>query len=247
MIKANSPIALGTGTVALAAAIFFSTSASALILTPEDPPPKPAASARAPGVAVTTKPVPLSSMPDLTSSKRLVINGGTTVLWGSVLSVDATQAKAASQGRCRFEFDSRLQNIGNQPSGAFIARWSDSRTGTVSSRQIPSIAPGGTQTPHDQVELTPGKHLLTLELDDTHQVTEANETNNTFKITLNVTGNCHQETSSERRANRFNPYSNAPLSAHPQGAIIPFTPPDRGWTKRTTTFDPIDPKDDDEH
>jgi subtilase family serine protease len=115
------------------------------------------------------------------------------VTWGGTLAVDANKAASRNKnntGLCQFQIEYSVRNIGKAPTGSFRSLWTnDAVTGNWTRAWSP-IAAGGVKSEKDLVPLKPGRNVLQLVLDDLHQMQESNEANNTFSLTINVTGSC---------------------------------------------------------
>jgi hypothetical protein len=134
-------------------------------------------------------PTPPKGPPDITSAAQVVI-GATTTAWGTTAGVDAAQAFSAQGGVCQFAVQHTARNIGLAPSGAFSSVWTNSHAPGSVSRSWGSIAPGALDTQKDLVALKPGQNVLSLALDNLNQVQEASESNNRFRVIVNLTGTC---------------------------------------------------------
>ncbi len=57
-------------------------------------------------------------------------------------------------------------------------------------RSISAVKGGGVQELKELVSLKPGKNLLQMTVDEAGQVTEQNESNNVYRLTVIVEGSC---------------------------------------------------------
>lgn len=127
-------------------------------------------------------------LPDITSAAQITI-GSTPAQWGTTVNVDAKQAFLAQNGVCQFAVQHTARNIGLAPTGSFDSLWKIGLAPGLT-RTWGSIAPGGQDTQKDLLSLKPGMNDLLLTLDHPGKVQEASETNNQFRVRVNLSGNC---------------------------------------------------------
>ena len=135
-------------------------------------------------------------LPDITSQKGMIIGGavggagGKFVPFGGTVLLTDADSFLHSGGRCAFNIAYNMVNTGSAPTAPlFINRIKSD--GTVISQQTNlSLNSGQFRKIYTQAYLAPGKHTLTLSLDDGHVVHESNEGNNVFKVTVVLRSSC---------------------------------------------------------
>lgn len=140
----------------------------------------------------TQAPRSLPDMPDITSAATLSI-GGVGGAWGGTINLNASQAFSKNLNNnalCEFPIAHTACNIGPAPTGAFNSVWKNSTVPGSWSRSWPPLAGGAAKTEKDLVSLKPGHNLLSLTLDNLHKVLESNESNNQFRVIVNLSGSC---------------------------------------------------------
>lgn len=147
----------------------------------------PAQSGAARGATPTRRPP--QGLPDITSAPQILV-GATPAQWGAMVNVDAKQAFAAQNGVCQFAIQHTARNIGLAPTGAFDSLFKSSPASGSLSRAWGSIVAGGQDTQKDLLPLKPGMNDLYLTLDHPGKVQESNETNNQFRVRVNLSGDC---------------------------------------------------------
>jgi hypothetical protein len=140
-------------------------------------------------VAGPVAPTQPKGLPDITSAAQIMI-GSVPAQWGATVNVDAKQAFSAQNGVCQFVVQHTARNIGLASTGSFDSLFKSSPVPGGLSRVWGSIAPGGQDTQKDLLSLKPGMNDLLLTLDHPGKVQEASETNNQFRVRVNVTGSC---------------------------------------------------------
>jgi hypothetical protein len=151
-----------------------------------------AAPAQTPGAP---QPTPMSlQYPDLTAADSATVAGKTqrqNIPWNTPVTIDAKDAVSIANGMCTFTVQYALRNLANGAAGSFKSAWTNSATMQTVERTWAGIAPGATSAPvSDSLSLKPGQNPLTLDIDKGGLVKEVNETNNQFRVTVNVTGSC---------------------------------------------------------
>ncbi len=127
--------------------------------------------------------------PDLASAPFIVI-AGKNVAWNGGVGIDAKQARSANGGICEFPVQHNVRNLGKAASGPFQTRFDNNAVPGGFTRQWPSIDPGQTSTQTDILRLRPGSNTLVLHIDPANQVRESSETNNQYRVTVQVAGAC---------------------------------------------------------
>lgn len=127
--------------------------------------------------------------PDITTEGKVIVAGKASA-WRGMIVVDAKDATRVSGGQCEFPVKYTVRNAGLSSTGQFGSLWQNNPpTGSFGRSWLP-LAPGGASTQTDLVMLKPGLNVLRLTLDNLNQVSESNEGNNAFPLTVNVTGSC---------------------------------------------------------
>lgn len=127
--------------------------------------------------------------PDI-KSDGIVSVAGKGSAWRGMIVVEAKDAARVSGGQCEFPVKYTVHNAGLSSTGQFGSLWQNNPpTGSFGRSWLP-LAPGGASTQTDLVMLKPGVNILRLTLDNLNQVSESNEGNNVFLLTVNVTGIC---------------------------------------------------------
>jgi hypothetical protein len=147
--------------------------------------------------ACPQNPVGGPGKPDITSKKGITLGGavggagGKFVAWGGTVQLTgADSSLPKANGQCTFNASYDMENIGGAAtSPAFLNRLkSDANVVAVNSGLALNAAE--TKQINPQPYLTPGKHVLSLHLDDDHQVAESNEGNNDFRIVYVLDAKC---------------------------------------------------------
>lgn len=127
--------------------------------------------------------------PDITTDGQVSFNGKASA-WRGTIVVDAKDATRVAGGQCEFPVKYTVRNAGLSSTGQFGSLWTNNPpTGSFGRSWLP-LAPGGASTQTDLVMLKPGLNVLRLTLDNLNQVSESSEGNNTFPLTVNVSGIC---------------------------------------------------------
>jgi CARDB len=130
-----------------------------------------------------------NALPDITSQVGITI-GGHSAAWGGVIVLTPADAVLQSGGQCAFNVSYDMKNIGAAAtSPAFINRIRDSAT-VITQQSGLSLASGESRVINTQAYLAPGGHGVSLMLDDGLVVTESNETNNRFRVKVELNGRC---------------------------------------------------------
>jgi hypothetical protein len=168
-------------------------------------------------------------LPDLTSVAVVQIGAG-KYPWGATIRLDAAAGKPGHAGLCSFVIHHTLRNQGGSATGPFVTQW---QTGTrpAGNRQArPALAAGAIRQESDVIALQPGRNHLTLVIDSSGRIAEANEHNNRFELSIDLRGDCagrtrtQPEASTNRgeRTDTVEPATSEPdgrlsLPARPQG------------------------------
>ncbi|HKJ03579.1 MAG TPA: CARDB domain-containing protein, partial [Longimicrobiales bacterium] len=116
---------------------------------------------------------------------------GRTMGWGTTVNVDAAVGSPVAGGGCRVVVRHFPRNVGEGPSGPFSTEWRNSAMRGSSLTARKSLARGGFRQEVDEVVLYPNAvNALTLVLDPGNQVTETDEANNQYTITVRLSGTC---------------------------------------------------------
>lgn len=115
---------------------------------------------------------------------------GFACAWSGTISVDAGKAKSRANGICLFPIEFSVRNQGAVSTGAFRITLTNSAAPDRLMRTISSVKGGGVQEVKELVSLKPGTNLLKLTVDEAGQVTERNESNNVYRLTVIVEGSC---------------------------------------------------------
>lgn len=141
-------------------------------------------------------PSPMSPMsgsvpqkPDITAATQVTIAGKPS-RWNGIITVDERQAASKSNGLCSVILQYSVTNTGTAPTSMFKSAWTNSAMPGSWGKNWQGIAPGASLAQSDTLILKPGLNMLTLSVDSANQVQETNEANNTFRVTVTVTGTC---------------------------------------------------------
>jgi hypothetical protein len=141
-------------------------------------------------------------LPDLLSGKELVIGGavgggplpsgasGHHVAWNASVELTERDAFLISNGACAFNISYELFNVGPVDATGPFKNVIRSDASTVSTQSALSQPAMSHRTISTQAYLAPGSHLLTIALDDGHNVAESVETNNYYAIRYTLGGKC---------------------------------------------------------
>jgi hypothetical protein len=138
------------------------------------------------------------NLPDLTARPPVRIGNPAVspipaTTWGGSISLNDTDATKKLNGRCEFAIWYEDHNIGTAPAAP---GWKDlikvdgapvSLPGPIAP---PALAPGATRLILTHAWLRGGSHMLTLDINEPHVVTESNYANNHFQIHYTLVGNC---------------------------------------------------------
>jgi hypothetical protein len=140
-------------------------------------------------VAVATLRAPT---PDITSTEQIKI-GGFPALWGRSITIDAMRAAFKNRnnnGRCEFEFEYGVRNIGTADAGVFRSLWTSDAVNGNWNQNWPALAAGAMKPEKTLLPLKPGMNVLHLTLDDLGQLKETDTANNKSQINVQVRGSC---------------------------------------------------------
>lgn len=154
------------------------------------------------GSRTLVRPPALDRRPDITDT-----TGGMTIAgnffphfvkWKSTVTFPDSEAFARANGECAFNIHYDMANVGASatapypppaPGPRFMNILYDD-TVAASKQTNLYLAAGAVEGIDTQAYLKPGTHTLKLSLDDGNAVKEANESNNTFWLTYDLTGTC---------------------------------------------------------
>ncbi len=127
--------------------------------------------------------------PDVTSQTGIRF-GTQSAVWGGALTLTASDAVLTSGGRCAFNIEYDMANVGTRP--AEPPFWNRLRSGSdvITQQSNLTLATGEARSVMTQGYLAPGSHTVTLTLDDENDVAESDETNNAFSVEVELTGPC---------------------------------------------------------
>jgi subtilase family serine protease len=148
---------------------------------------------RIPSVFVATLALGLTGCSaDLTSQDGMKI-GGQDAAWGGSVTLTKANAVSLSDGKCVFDIEYPVKNNGKK--GAEPAFASRVRSGeeVLVEQTDQTLDAGQTTTVHGQARLSPGANSLSVMIDDGNAVSEGDEANNTFTVTVNVEGPCSEQ------------------------------------------------------
>jgi hypothetical protein len=156
-----------------------------------DPPKKLSSPKKETSAPPAQPPVALVSvkLPDIASDSGIVV-GTKAVQWGGIVAVSASEARRVHDGQCEFAIRHTARNAGASSAGPFGRRWTNSNVGGAWGMTYPSIPPNGTVERVDTLPLKPGRNTLYLTLDSGNAVTESNEGNNLYRISVDLSGAC---------------------------------------------------------
>jgi len=142
-------------------------------------------------VKVTLEPGFCGQGPDITTHTAAHI-GRVIASWGNTgVTVGRKDAKRVQNGRCVFDFIYQMSNDGDlDTSPLFLNRLTNEKYQAVAVNSGLHLKVGQTKTLDTEVALTPGKHVLTMSLDASNAVHEANENNNQYHVIVNVDNSC---------------------------------------------------------
>jgi hypothetical protein len=131
------------------------------------------------------------TLPDLTPGQGINL-AGQYVPWGGNRELQASAAAFKSQGRCYFNYNHMVRNVGvGHASPSVSAVRSGDRFGPqLDASQVPALAPGAIHAVSGQIALPPGVWRLVAYVDSNEQVTESDGTNNVRSIRVKVSGSC---------------------------------------------------------
>lgn len=186
-------------------------------------PAGPAAAVKASTQAMKPHAFP-AALPDITASQQIRI-AGMPVVWGGVVTVDAGKAAGKNRnnsGLCEFVLEYGVRNAGSAAAGSFRSMWTNGSVPGNRSRTWTSVPAGGSMNERDTIQLQPGSNQLLFMLDDLQQLQESNETNNGFRVNVNVTGSCSGAAGiAERSVAPLSP--KIPPTLQPQrGTVLPL-------------------------
>jgi hypothetical protein len=144
------------------------------------------------GAPAPSTPFSATLLPDITCSEQIRV-ANVPARWGDSITIDANQATSKNRnnsGLCEFPIEYTVRNTGNFLAGSFRSIWTNSAVSGNWNHAWGQIAVNGAKTDKDLLPLKPGSNKLKLVLDDLQEMTESNEANNEFHITVNVTGSC---------------------------------------------------------
>ena len=104
--------------------------------------------------------------------------------------MDASEARGVRNGACDFAVRHTAQNVGATAAGASSRRWTNSNVPGTWEMSYPSIPANGTVERVDTLPLKPGRNVLYLTLDSGNGVAESNESNNLFRVAVDLAGAC---------------------------------------------------------
>ena len=116
--------------------------------------------------------------------------GARNVQWGGIVSVNASEARRVNDGVCDFAIRHTVKNESATPAGGFSRRWTNSNVAGTWEMSYPSIPANGTFERIDTLPLKPGRNVLYLTLDSGNGVAESNESNNLFRVAVDLAGAC---------------------------------------------------------
>lgn len=129
--------------------------------------------------------------PDLKPG-RLISLAGRVFRWTDRISLSASEATGFRDGRCVFNYAYGAENIGrahSAPTDATLVL--GTRQGLqLDVRQLPGLAPGGTQRIGGQLSLPPGIWHVFAHVDSRAQVGEWDGHNNARSLVVEVSGPC---------------------------------------------------------
>jgi hypothetical protein len=128
-------------------------------------------------------------LPDITSAPGVVV-GARNVQWGGIVSVNASEARGVHDGACDFAIRHSAQNASTAAAGGFSRRWTNSNVAGTWEMSYPSIPANGSVERVDTLPLKPGRNMLYLTLDSGNAVAESNESNNLFRVAVDLAGVC---------------------------------------------------------
>ncbi len=161
----------------------------------------PGAGAPGPAPGRIPAPVPLrgsappqarvaAGIADIRSGPRVTVAGKYTVLWGQTVTISDADARRSVNGLCDVAILHEAKNAGTAASGPFSRRWVNRQNPVPVTDSFPPIPAGSSVQKTDTLRLKPGVNQLTLTLDSPNLVQEGNEANNTYRLTVAVTGSC---------------------------------------------------------
>ncbi len=141
-------------------------------------------------VRVTLPPGLCGAKADITSRKGPTI-GGKYVPWGGAVTLGRKDAKrVGNHGKCVFDVYYDMTNQGKAATRpAFVNRLREDRTLAAINSNL-NLKAGETRTIRTEPTLLSGAHTFSLSLDDGNAVRESNESNNVFRVRVDVDNSC---------------------------------------------------------
>ncbi len=134
---------------------------------------------------------PCGDLPDVTALGEVTF-GDKTAPWGGTLTLDDSDAIniAPGTGRCVFRMSYDIRNPG--PVATSPPFWNRTRAGSevITQQSNLELAAGEERNILTDPYISAGTHTVELSLDDDAEVTESDETNNRFSLTVTVGGSC---------------------------------------------------------
>lgn len=132
---------------------------------------------------------PCDELSDITSKDTISI-GGKSSAWSGSITLDENDAFLVSGGLCAFRVSYDIVNNGQLATSPPF--WNRTRaSGDVVTQQSNlELAAGEERNILTDAYIPAGTHTVELSLDDDAQVTESDETNNKFSLTVTVGGAC---------------------------------------------------------
>ncbi|MBD3792069.1 MAG: hypothetical protein IE918_07995 [Campylobacterales bacterium] len=147
---------------------------------------------RKPLATIPTAPVTTPrarQLPDITVAGAPKI-AGKKAQWGRSIKLNSsTDRLKKADGYCKVPVDYMIYNSGTDTANAFRISWNVSGIAPVT-RTLSSLTPNMKRNEKDTFTIKPGRNMIKLKLDDLNQVKEANEANNEFILTVELTGDC---------------------------------------------------------
>ena len=136
-----------------------------------------------------------AGLPDLVIEKSLTV-GGVPGSWGGSINISDDKAYTMGSGKCQFsiEYDVRNQGFSGTGPVTHTALWTNSATPNSDYHDLLPIDPGKVLHGKEMLTLKPGSNLVQLKLDVINKVQEMNETNNSSRVIVNLSGKCGAQT-----------------------------------------------------
>lgn len=126
---------------------------------------------------------PRAKQADITSKRGIKV-GNKFVSWGGTLKLEKSDAFLESNGNYAFNISYDVVNTGSVNAGPFANRFRSDMGAVITQQTAVNVNASSTEQINTQGYLPQGEHQYKMSLDDDNVVTENNEGNNTFTVTI---------------------------------------------------------------